>query len=360
MTTTIFNIIQSNAIGGGMENIFLEYSQILKNYSEQNNIKLICITSKKFCHLDALKKQNIKVEIMNIRGHFDILSSIKLYFLIKKYSPKLIISHNGRAFATVNLYKKIFSRQHTDKKYQTLAVSHGGNIKRILNFDYAISVAKHIERKITNSNFKGLATTIYNGYKTSPFVKNNQQKNNFIFGTLSRLSKEKNLSEAIKAFKKFNDLVEKKSLLIIAGEGEEKHNLEKMVKEYDLENNVKFIGWIKDKEGFFNQIDIFLQPALSEPFGMTILEAFNYKTPVIACDSFGPKEIIKDEYNGYLFNPDDKESLFIVMKKSYLQKKQSSVIIQNANLDLREKFSYETMKNNLIEFIKKIINKPCH
>jgi len=361
MAQTIFNIIQSDAIGGGMENIFLEYSQIINDNNQQNDIDLICIVSKNFCHLKALQEQNIKVEFLNISGHFDIFSAIKLHFLIKKYSPKLIITHNGRTFACINLCKKIFSfKKLKTKKFKTLAVSHGGSIKRIINFDYIIAVAKHIEQKIINSKPKGITTTIYNGYKisspTKNITKNPQQKDNFTFGLLSRLSREKNIAEALKMFKKFNDEVEKDSLLIIAGEGEEKANLEQMAKEYNLEEKIKFIGWIQNQAKFFDQIDVFLQPALSEPFGMTILEAFNYQTPVIACNSFGPKEIIKNDYSGYLFDSEDKESLFLTMKKSYLQKDQASKIVENANQELKEKFSHNIMEKQLLEFIQKPIN----
>lgn len=352
MVQTIFNIIQSDAVGGGMENIFLEYSQIINNNREQKNIDLVCIVSQKFCHLKTLEAQNIKVEFLNIKGHFDIFSALKLYFLIKKYSPKLIITHNGRSSACVNLCKKIFSL----KQSKTLAINHGGNIKRILGFDYIVAVAKHIEEKIINSNPKGITTTIYNGYKISPFTKSPHQQNNFVFGTLSRLSKEKNLAGAIKMFKKFNDQIEKNSLLIIAGEGEEKPKLEKMVEEYNLQEKVKFIGWIKDQAAFFNQIDVFLQPALSEPFGMTILEAFNYQTPIIACNAFGPKEIIKNDYSGYLFDPNNEESLFLTMKKSYLQKEQSQIIVENSNHELREKFSFEIMEKQLMGLIEAIID----
>jgi glycosyltransferase involved in cell wall biosynthesis len=360
MVQNIFNIVQSDAVGGGMENIFLEYSQIINDNSQQNKTDLVCIVSKKFCHLKTLQEQNIKVEFLNISGHFDIFSAIKLHFLIKKYSPKLIIAHNGRSFACINLCKKIFSFKKLKTKLKILAVSHGGSIKRIINFDYIIAVAKHIEQKIINSKPKGITTTIYNGYKISPhtknITKNLQQKDHFTFGILSRLTEEKDTDKAIKVFKKFNDEVEENSLLIIAGEGKEKIYLEKLSKEYGLTKKVIFLGWVRNKTEFFNQIDIYIQPCPKESFGMTILEAFNYQTPVIACNAFGPKEIIKNDYSGYLFDPKDEESLFLTMKKSYLQKDQSQKIAKNANQELKEKFSHQIMEKQLLEFIQKPIN----
>ena len=104
MTKTIFNIIQSNTTGGGMESIFLDYSQILKD--EKFNV--ICLVSKNFCHLNKLKNLGIKTQILNIRGHFDPIAAVKLYFLSKKHSPELLIAHNGRSFACINLCQIIF------------------------------------------------------------------------------------------------------------------------------------------------------------------------------------------------------------------------------------------------------------
>ena len=147
MKKTIFNIVQSN-INGGLENVFLEYSKIL-----QKDYRLICIISEGFVHLNKLKKLGIEVEILNIKGHFDIFSAIKLFFLRKKYSPDLMIAHNGRSFAVVNLYNKIFIKRN----FKTIAVSHGGNPKRLVNFDYIITVAEHlannIKKKYRNIDF---------------------------------------------------------------------------------------------------------------------------------------------------------------------------------------------------------------
>jgi len=334
---TIFNIIHSNAPGGGMENVFLDYSQILK----QNNFNLITITSKNFVHLTELKNCGIQTEILNISGHFDFIAAIKLQFLIKKYSPELIIAHNGRSFATINLTRKLFNL----KNIKLLAVSHGGSIKRILNFDYIISVAEHIADKIRAKNFKGKLKTIHNGIKIIAYEKPKKLEQNFNFGIMSRLSKEKNIDLAIKAFEKFSV---KDSLLIIAGEGPESDNL----KNLSANPNIKFIGWIKDKKTFFDEIDIFLQPSGNEPFGLTILEAFNHKTPVIAANISGPKEIIKNNVTGYLFDVGSDNSLLSTMENCYKNKDMMDSLTDAAYQDLVNNFSYEKMAEKLVSFIK--------
>ena len=337
---TIFNIIQSEVKGGGMENIFFDYSQIIK---QRKDVRLICVVPKNFCHLAELQNAGIETKFLCIKGHFDIFAGLKLLFLIKKLKPDLVIGHNGRSFAAISFCKKF-------TKFKSLAVSHGGSVKRILGFDAIIAVAGHIEKRILKAGFKGQVKTIHNGHKILPFTKNPQSKN-FTFGVLSRLSKEKNIAAAIENFKKFASEVEKNSSLIIAGGGNEEENLKNLVVSLGLEKQVSFIGWISDKKDFFNSIDVFLQPALAEPFGITILEGFNFQTPVIACNSFGPKEIITNNYSGYLFEEKDENSLFEMMKKAYLQQDDFAKITENASKELQEKFSFEAMAKNLNEFI---------
>ncbi len=87
----------------------------------------------------------------------------------------------------------------------------------------------------------------------------------------------------------------------------------------NIENQVKFIGWTSDKENFFNKIDVFLQTSTKESFGLSVLESFNYFTPVISSNVKGPKEIIINNKTGFLFDSENKNSL-LEKNGIYLQK----------------------------------------
>lgn len=344
----IFHIIHSN-IKGGMENVYLDYAKIL-----QTKFRIICIVPKNFPYLSQLQAQNIQTETLNIHGHYDILSAIRLFFLIKKYSPKLLIAHNGRSFATINLCKKFFN---TDI-LKTMAISHGGQIKRILSFDYIITIAKHLEKNIKDKKFNGQLSTIYNGIKTTPHKNTKKKHHDFTFGILSRFSPEKNILTAIKSFKKFIQESSSNAKLIIAGDGEDYKMLQDFIQNNQLEHNISLIGWITNKETFFNQIDILLLPSTSESFGLSILDAFNYHTVVIAANIAGPAEIIQHKYNGYLYNnPLSVNNLYNIMNYTFHNQNNFSNIIQNAYCDLEKKFSLDTTEKKLLSLINNILKK---
>jgi glycosyltransferase involved in cell wall biosynthesis len=346
MKPIIFNLLQSNS-KGGMENIFLEYSKILN----KNDYKVVCLISKNFIFKKELEENKITTHILNIKGHFDIFASIKFYFLVNKYSTKIIMAHNGRNFSCINLCKKIFGL----KKAKIIAVSHGGNVKRLLNFDYVIAVAKHIEKNIQINGFGGKVKTIYNGIKLSKNKKISKKENSvFTFGALSRLSNEKNIALLIESFASFNKKINKESELIIAGDGEERGSLENLAKRLNIKDKIKFIGWIGDKEEFFSRIDVLIQPSKKESFGISAIESFKHSTPVISSNAKGPKEIIQDNYNGFLFDINKKEDLFLKMEEVHQRKGDLEKITSQAYQDLVNKFSYKKMSEDLVAFLKNI------
>jgi len=60
---------------------------------------------------------------------------------------------------------------------------------------------------------------------------------------------------------------------------------------------------------YFNLCDIFCMPSRFEAYGITFIEALCYGLLCIGRDKFAMKEIIKDNYNGYLIQNDDSENL---------------------------------------------------
>ena len=138
-------------------------------------------------------------------------------------------------------------------------------------------------------------------------------KNNFrrIIFSVSRLEKTKKINviiEALAELRKSNP----DALLLIGGVGSLKSSLERRVHESNLSGSVLFLGYLNDEDllDIYNFADIFVYAGNVETSGpLTILESMACKTPVICAASGGPLEIIKDGYNGLLFEVDNPEDL---------------------------------------------------
>ncbi|MBR7138078.1 MAG: glycosyltransferase family 4 protein [Lentisphaeria bacterium] len=81
----------------------------------------------------------------------------------------------------------------------------------------------------------------------------------------------------------------------IAGDGNDRQMLEKMVRRFKLEKKVQFTGFVSDTEKLWEQCDVFFFPIRwQEPFGLVALEAMAHGVPVIAFALGGIREHLTD------------------------------------------------------------------
>ncbi|MBU0483495.1 MAG: sucrose synthase [Proteobacteria bacterium] len=141
--------------------------------------------------------------------------------------------------------------------------------------------------------------------------------------SIARLDRIKNITGLVEAYGKDEKLRSQANLMIIASvldparskDSEEASEIVKMhdlIKEYKLAGHIRWIGRILATEdtGEVYRImaergGVFVQPALFEAFGLTILEAMHSGLPVFATQFGGPLEIIEHNKSGFLINPTD-------------------------------------------------------
>lgn len=272
----IFNITMHKK-QGGLVNSFIDYSNILREKHQVIDItSIFSIINRK---LPSIKLPNLVINC--------IFSKIYLLLLISIYKPDVIIAHGGRAVILSQIARK--------KNIKLIAVAHDYKIRYLGKCDYIIALHKGQRDFFKNEGYKkenifivpNMVDLAVNFYKLIP----NQHN---VIGYLGRISKEKGVAVLIEAI---NILKEKQYnvKLVIAGEGKEKKNIQKLVAKHNLENEVNFIGWINDKKQFFKEIDIFAFPSSTETFGISLLEAMNYQTAIATTKNQGALNILEDQ-----------------------------------------------------------------
>jgi sucrose synthase len=139
--------------------------------------------------------------------------------------------------------------------------------------------------------------------------------------SLARLDKIKNLTALVRWFGESPKMQKYANLIIVAGnidenkssDGEEKEQIRimhELINRYKLHNKIRWIGKLfrKDQTGEVYRIiadrkGVFVQPALFEGFGLTVLEAMRSGLPVFATMYGGPLEIIQDTISGFHIDP---------------------------------------------------------
>ena len=131
-----------------------------------------------------------------------------------------------------------------------------------------------------------------NSYRYIELMKEKGYKVAVNFG---RLTIQKGLSNLIEAMHK---VVAKhpKSLLLIIGSGEQYFDLIKLSADLGISSHVLFADFQRGKklrDGIAIG-DLFVMPSISEPFGLTALEAIGYGTPAMVSKQSGVSEIVKN------------------------------------------------------------------
>ena len=127
-------------------------------------------------------------------------------------------------------------------------------------------------------------------------------------GMVSELHPTKRVDDAICAMKK---MVEShpEAMLVVLGEGEERHRLDDLVRDLHLRHHVFFAGFRENAASLLPAFDLLLHSSQSEGLPYTLLEAGCASLPVVATRVGGIPEVIEHEKSGLLVPPRAPEEL---------------------------------------------------
>jgi len=190
--------------------------------------------------------------------------------------------------------------------------------------------------------------------------------------TVCRPDKRKNISGLITAYGEDKELQKKANLAIFAGirtdistmpdnEREvltdillliDKYNLYgKMAipKRHDTQTEVPELYRISADTG-----GVFINAALTEPFGLTLIEAASCGVPIVATDDGGPRDIIKNCQNGILVDVSDPENISKAINKILDNKKLWNQYSENGMKNVREHYTWKAHVEKYLQEIEKI------
>lgn len=102
--------------------------------------------------------------------------------------------------------------------------------------------------------------------------------------------------------------------LIIMGEGEDRPQLEALVKKAGLADRISLPGWVADVGAIYRDGDLFLFPSFTEGFALVLAESMACGLPCLSYDcKVGPSEIIRDGVDGVLISVGDEKAFMAAM-----------------------------------------------
>lgn len=188
---------------------------------------------------------------------------------------------------------------------------------------------------------------------------------------LSRPDKRKNIVSLIEAYGQSEILQERANILIIAGNRDDIDDLERGAQEvfhellvaidrYDLYGKVTIPKHHRrDEVPLIYRIaaatrGVFVNPALTEPFGLTLIEAAASGLPIVATEDGGPRDIMANCLNGELIDPLEISSISLAIEKLVQDEVYWHRCQQNGLKGVAEHYSWEAHATRYLEIIEPI------
>ena len=247
-----------------------------------------------------------------------------------------LISMNMADFIITSSYLEIAGRSDSVGQYESYQTFTMPGLYRVVDginvFDPKFNIVSpgvseefYFPYTDTERRFSSLSDEleelVYGGDEAGDRHGRLQDRDKPLLFTMGRMDNVKNITGLTEIFGRSEQLRERANLLVVAGyidpnqslDDEEKAQISLMhslIEKYQLYNSVRWIGaqlrkniagelyrYVADKRGAF------VQPALFEAFGLTVIEAMATGLPTFATRFGGPLEIIEHDVSGFHFNP---------------------------------------------------------
>ena len=154
--------------------------------------------------------------------------------------------------------------------------------------------------------------TIYNALPGYIQISDNKKENNDIItiGVVSRLEHIKGMDLVVPAFAKVYEK-NKNIRLLVVGDGSLRHQMEEDASRSHLCKIIEFAGMQqqRDLQSYYDKIDVLLMPSRSEGFGLTAIEGMARGCVLVASNTGGLPEVVREGYVGLLHQPESVNDL---------------------------------------------------
>lgn len=240
-----------------------------------------------------------------------------------------------------------------EKKYLLKRVQkNGGNNLIAISEDILHFLKSVLPKKLGNIHLLQNAIAVKRFEKPVDFV---STKDNSICNLISvgRLDKNKNhqfLIDVVLDLKNKNIPVH----LTIVGEGDQRIALQNKIVHLNLSHQISLVGLQEKVEAYLWNADLYIHSAITEGFGLTLVEAMAAGLPVVSLDGGGNKNLIQNGENGFIIEKQD-VNLFSNYVIELFQNKSTYKLMSKNATDFAKQFDIIYYINKLSTIYKKAL-----
>lgn len=320
----IMHLISGGDVGGAKTHVLT----LLHGLGSSNTVRLVCFMEGAFAQ--EAREMGIETVVLTSRNIPGLVKT--LIAMVNDEGFQVVHCHGSRAnmmgaLLQSRVHAPVISTVHSDYKLDYLGRPFHhltyGTINRICvrKIKNHIGVSDAISEMLISRGFDPQTMySIYNGVDFSPVqvrldreaylesVGLKAEAEDVIFGIAARLSPVKDVGTLIRGFGLAcarTDHIK----LVIAGDGEQRQELEELAKACCPPGSYAFAGWVDDTDSFYHAIDVNTLTSLSEAFPYALTEGARMHCATIASRVGGVPKLIEHGVYGLLFEARDTEKL---------------------------------------------------
>lgn len=363
----ILHLISGGETGGSRKHLVTLLSQFPKE------MVTLAVLQEGALSIEA-KNAGIHVELFQQSSRYDLSILSKISQFMKNGDYDILHTHGPRAnlfgrFVSSRTHVKWVTTVHSDPALDFMKTGLKGTIFTKLHLaalkkmDYYFAVSDLFKKNLVKMGIQAdKIKTVYNGIE---FSQNKAKSVNryelgldekdFVVTMVARLHPVKGHELVFHAIK---DIKLSNVKLLLVGDGPIKEELLKMVKNLDIEEQVRFLGFRDDVDALYAASDVGLLASYSESFPLALLEAANQRIPLITTDVGGVRELVSMDETGWIVPVNDSKALEEAIKSAYAlwQKGILTNVGEKLYHHASNHFSLEHLYREVRETYKKIVS----
>ena len=368
----VIHLISGGDSGGAKTHVH----SLLSGLSKEIDVTMVCFMDGPFT--EEARALGISVTVMPGNNIFRTFRQLKKFVLDGNYD--LIHCHGARGNLMGAMLKNavklpVITTVHSDYRLDYLGrplsrLTYGTiNTVCLRKMDYRIGVSDAMVDLLIDRGFApGRMFSIYNGLDFSPRpvkVPKEQylqeaglsvEEDSVVVGIAARLDPVKDVGTLVRGFAKAHEACPNLRLLI-AGDGQQRQELEVLSRELGIENVCRFLGWISDVDSFYNAIDVNSLTSLSESFPYSLTEGARAGLPTVSSKVGGVPYLIESGVTGLLFPAGDadalSEQLIKLARQPELRERLGRAIYRKAAVD----YSLDRTISTQLEIYRSVLRR---
>lgn len=288
---------------GGLEQNFVIYHQALR----EGGHDVVSFLDARAAVLQEVVALKVAVRPLKLWSHWDPFTLGRVRRVLRAERPDIVLTHGNRA-------GRILLRA-AENNFPTVARLPNYRFKRVLRSAGFIATTPDQVSALRHAGVgRDRVFQIPNMLPALPPPPVTVRHDPLVIGAMGRFVPIKGFDVLLRALHWLRDRGHS-FRATLAGEGEQRPFLERLAVELKLTDRIAFPGWVTDKSGFFNQLDIVCVPSLEEAFGLVVIEGMAHGRPVVVTDSEGPRQLVDHERTGLVVRRGDAIALGAALER---------------------------------------------